>query len=81
MYSKIKIAGHPLRPQAGLAAALDLIGVALTVAGGFLGWKLVQKQHVGVDLTPEQQRFEPRPVPRSERSEPSSGIDHGQRVG
>lgn len=53
-------------PRVGLSVVLPLVGVLVTVAAGFLGWKLVQTHHVGVDLTPEQQRFEPRPTPRAE---------------
>lgn len=38
---------------------LALIGVLLTIGGGYFGWILIQKDHVGVELTPEQQRLEP----------------------
>lgn len=54
-------------PEVGQALALSAIGVVLTGVAGFLGWMMVQKHHVGVDLTPEQQRYEPRPQPRVER--------------
>jgi len=54
-------------PPAGQALALAAIGVVLTGIAGFLGWRMVQTHHVGVDLTPEQQRYEPRPQPRVER--------------
>jgi uncharacterized membrane protein len=50
-----------LRPRYGTAIVLTGIGLALTTAAGFLGWTLVQRHHVGVDLTPEQERLEPRP--------------------
>ena len=50
-------------PATGASAALAGLGVVLTAAAGFLGWKLVQTHHVGVELSPEQQRLEPRPVP------------------
>ncbi len=53
-------------PRVGWTVVLPIVGVLLTVVAGFLGWKLVQTHHVGVDLTPEQQRFEPRPTPRTE---------------
>lgn len=86
MYSKIKVAGHPVHPMlvafpvacytgtlAGfavyaanghlfwlnLAIALSAIGVAMTIAAGFLGWTLVQDYHVGIRLTPEQELAEP----------------------
>lgn len=38
---------------------LSAIGVAVTVAAGFLGWTLVQDYHVGVHLVPEQELAEP----------------------
>lgn len=41
-----------------LGIVLTAIGVALTVAAGFQGWILVQDHHVGVRLTPEQERFD-----------------------
>jgi uncharacterized membrane protein len=53
-------AGHwngPARgagPGLGLAAA----GLLCTVAAGYLGWSLVQSFHVGVQLTPVQERDE-----------------------
>jgi hypothetical protein len=31
----------------------------LTVISGFLGWKMIATHHVGVDLTPEQERIDP----------------------
>lgn len=37
---------------------LALIGVGLTVAAGYFGWTMVQTDHVGVQLTPEQERLE-----------------------
>jgi hypothetical protein len=36
---------------------LALVGVGCTVAAGFFGWTMIQTDHVGVDLTPEQQRL------------------------
>jgi uncharacterized membrane protein len=48
-------------PPVGLSIALTALGTVMTMAAGFLGWKLVQTHHVGVLLTPEQERFEPRP--------------------
>jgi uncharacterized membrane protein len=38
---------------------LSLVGIALTLPAGFLGWDLVQRHHVGVELTPEQEKLEP----------------------
>ena len=68
--------GHraDLVPRVGLSVVLPLIGVLLTAAAGFLGWKLVQTHHVGVDLTPEQERLEPRPIPPVER--PGTTMPH-----
>lgn len=52
-----------------LGIVLSAIGVAVTVAAGFLGWTLVQDYHVGIQLAPEQelagpavQRHQP-PIP------------------
>jgi uncharacterized membrane protein len=53
-------------PPSGQALAIAAIGVVLTVIAGFLGWAMVQTHHVGVDLTPEQARQEPRPLPKGE---------------
>jgi len=39
-------AGAP--PVLTISLALTGIGVLLTVAGGFFGWKLVQRHHIGV---------------------------------
>jgi len=38
---------------------LSAIGVAATIAAGFLGWTLVQDYHIGVHLSPEQEIAEP----------------------
>jgi hypothetical protein len=54
VYSKIKIAGHPVH------AMLVAFPVACyTGTLGFLGWTLVQDYHVGVHLVPEQELAEP----------------------
>jgi uncharacterized membrane protein len=37
-------------PELGIAIPLTAIGFILTLAAGFLGWTLVQKHHVGVDI-------------------------------
>lgn len=58
-------------PVYGAALALSIIGMILTLGAGFLGWKMVQTHHVGVNLTPEQARFEPA-------GEPSPG--HGDHT-
>jgi uncharacterized membrane protein len=37
-------------PSLGIAIPLTALGFVLTLAAGFLGWTLVQKHHVGVDI-------------------------------
>ncbi len=55
---------NDVAPGAATAIVLSAIGVGLTVAAGALGWILVQTHHVGVQLTPDQERLEPHePVP------------------
>jgi uncharacterized membrane protein len=44
-------------PALGIAIPLTAIGFALTLAAGFLGWTLVQKHHVGVDIEHPAQRI------------------------
>lgn len=46
-------------PNPLLAILLSLVGVLITVGAGFFGWTLIQNDHVGVNLTPEQARYEP----------------------
>jgi uncharacterized membrane protein len=46
---------QPDHESAALGIVLSLLGVLLTVAAGFHGWMLIQDDHVGVRLTPEQQ--------------------------
>lgn len=53
-------------PAAGVQTVLSALGVLLTLPAGFLGWSLVQDHHVGVQLSSEQERFEPV-VPQSRR--------------
>ncbi len=48
------------QPDDGPAVIMTMAGFILTLVGGFLGWSLVQKHHVGVHLTPEQQKIDPR---------------------
>ncbi len=47
---------HPSGTGSGLILAL--IGVLLTVGAGFFGWTMIQNDHVGVALSPEQERLE-----------------------
>jgi uncharacterized membrane protein len=49
----------PQNATALLGILPSLVGVGLTVAAGFQGWKLIQDHHVGVRLSPEQERLEP----------------------
>jgi uncharacterized membrane protein len=41
---------NDVQPAAGLAIPLTATGFILTMVAGFLGWTLVQKHHVGVDI-------------------------------
>jgi uncharacterized membrane protein len=46
-----------MNPALGLAIPLTAIGFALTLVAGFMGWTLVQKHHVGVDVEHPVQRL------------------------
>lgn len=46
-----------INPTLGLAIPLTLIGFILTLIAGFLGWTLVQKHHVGVDIEHPAQKI------------------------
>jgi hypothetical protein len=37
---------------------LALLGVLCTVGAGYFGWTMIQTDHVGVQLTPEQERMD-----------------------
>jgi uncharacterized membrane protein len=37
-------------PSTGIAIPFTAVGFGLTLAAGFLGWTLVQKHHVGIDI-------------------------------
>jgi len=62
---------NALVPDSTVATVLAAIGVGVTIAAGFFGWALVQTYHVGVDLSGEQQRDEPRSVPPFETRRPA----------
>ena len=64
-------------PRVGAMIALPILGMLLTLGAGFLGWKLVQTHHVGVDLTPEQERLEPRASERPSASEGGRPVQGG----
>lgn len=49
-----------MEPDATMAIVLSSAGFILTLIAGFLGWSLVQKHHIGVMLTPEQQKIDPK---------------------
>jgi uncharacterized membrane protein len=49
----------PEFPDATYPIVLCALGVFCTLCAGFLGWKMIQKHHVGIDLTPEQKAQEP----------------------
>lgn len=42
------------------AIVLTVAGFIITLIAGFLGWSLVQKHHIGVSLTEEQEKIEPK---------------------
>lgn len=42
-------------PHSALGGGLALVGVLCTIAAGYFGWTMVQDDHVGVNLTLEQQ--------------------------
>jgi len=44
-------------PTLGSAILLTGAGFVLTLVAGFLGWALVQKHHVGVDIGPEKTKL------------------------
>jgi uncharacterized membrane protein len=48
---------NDVNPSPGLAIPLTAVGFILTLAAGFLGWTLVQKHHVGVDIEHPAQRL------------------------
>src|SRR5690606_32242856 len=54
-------------PDPRVALLLSGLGFLLTLFAGFLGWALVQTHHVGVELTEEQKRLEPRASGRPSR--------------
>jgi uncharacterized membrane protein len=47
-------------PSAVLAIVLAAVGVVLTIGAGMFGWTLIQDDHVGVRLSPEQAELERR---------------------
>lgn len=45
-------------PDTAWGIVLALLGVLCTVGAGFFGWTMIQTDHVGIQLTPEQERLE-----------------------
>ena len=58
--------------SATLGVVLSAIGVAVTIAAGFLDRTLVQDYHIGVHLIPEQDLAEPAVQHRGRR--PDKGV-------
>ncbi len=54
-------------PNPALGIVLALVGELITIGAGYLGWTLVQTDHVGVELKPEQARYEPAGESAAER--------------
>lgn len=48
---------NEVAPTYASAIALAAIGMGFVMAAGFLGWKMVQKHHVGVDVIGEEERY------------------------
>jgi uncharacterized membrane protein len=46
-----------VNPELGIAIPLTAVGFILTMVAGFLGWTLVQKHHVGVDIEHPAQKL------------------------
>jgi uncharacterized membrane protein len=44
-------------PTYRAAIALAAVGMGFTLTAGFLGWKMVQKHHVGIDVVGEEERY------------------------
>jgi|SRR5947209_1190138 len=42
----------------GSGIILALLGVVCTVGAGYFGWMMIQTDHVGVELVPEQERLD-----------------------
>ncbi len=47
------------QPGFAWGIALSAVGLLCTLAAGYYGWTMIQTDHVGVQLTPEQARLEP----------------------
>ena len=45
-------------PDKAWGIVLAVVGVLCTVGAGFFGWTMIQDDHVGIALSPEQERLE-----------------------
>ena len=45
-------------PSAGGGVFFGAMGLSFTLAGGFLGWNLVARHHIGIEPTNEQERVD-----------------------
>ncbi len=63
-------------PSVGASVVLAALGTTLAMVGASLGWKMIGTHHVGIDLTPEQERLEPRANARESRREPLPPAPH-----
>lgn len=60
---------NEVQPNVILAILLSLVGFVLTAGAGFFGYTMIQDDHVGVRLTPDQARFEPAGEQRTAEEE------------
>jgi len=60
-------------PTAGLAVIASLLCLFATALAGYLGGELVQRHHVGIDLSPEQSRLDAAVHARSTDNSSPSG--------
>ena len=49
---------YSAHPDQAWGIVLSVVGVLCTVAAGFFGWTMIQTDHVGIELSPEQARLE-----------------------
>jgi uncharacterized membrane protein len=49
---------YTVHPDQAWGLVLSVVGVLCTVAAGFFGWTMIQTDHVGIELSPEQARLE-----------------------
>lgn len=49
---------YAAHPDLAWGLVLSVVGVLCTVAAGFFGWMMIQTDHVGIELGPEQARLD-----------------------